>query len=182
MVGLNLSRNKLTGSIPLDIGRITNLNFLDFSRNRLSGGISTSLSELSHLGVLDLSYNNLSGKIPQTTQLLTFNESSYMGNPSLCGRPLVKSCPGDEAHHDPNYSVVDNGDAINNSDDNLITQGFYIAMGLGFFIAFWGIFGTILFNKSSRYAYFQVLNRVEDYVYVRVELMKSRLRKTSLNQ
>ncbi|KAG8368856.1 hypothetical protein BUALT_Bualt15G0090200 [Buddleja alternifolia] len=178
LVGLNLSRNKLTGSIPQDIGRMVSLNFLDFSRNHLSGGIPTSLSELNALGVLNLSYNNLSGKIPQVTHMTTFNELSYTGNPGLCGRPLIKSCPGDETIQDSKRTTSDNDD----SDDNFITQGFYIAMGLGFGIAFWGIFGTILFNRSSRHAYFQVLNRVEDYVHVRVELMKARLRRTPQNE
>ncbi|KAG8378721.1 hypothetical protein BUALT_Bualt07G0014700 [Buddleja alternifolia] len=178
LVGLNLSRNKLTGSIPQDIGRMMSLNFLDFSRNHLSGGIPSSLSELSFLGVLDLSYNYLSGKIPQETHMVTFNELSYTGNPGLCGRPLIKSCPGDETRQDPKHTANDNDD----SDDNFITQGFYIAMGLGFGIAFGGIFGTILFNRSSRHTYLQVLNRVEDYVYVRVELMKARLRRTPQNE
>ncbi|KAG8378694.1 hypothetical protein BUALT_Bualt07G0011900 [Buddleja alternifolia] len=178
LVGLNLSRNKLTGSIPQDIGRMMSLNFLDLSRNHLSGGVPTSLSELNGLGVLNLSYNNLSGKIPQDTHMVTFNELSYTGNPGLCGRPLIKSCPGDETRQDPKHTPSDDDD----SDDNFITQGFYIAMGLGFGIAFGGIFGTILFNRSSRHAYFQVLNRVEDYVYVRVELMKARLRRTPQNE
>ncbi|KAG8378692.1 hypothetical protein BUALT_Bualt07G0011700 [Buddleja alternifolia] len=178
LVGLNLSRNKLTGSIPQDIGRMVSLNFLDLSRNHLSGGVPTSLSELNGLGVLNLSYNNLSGKIPQDTHMVTFNELSYTGNPGLCGRPLIKSCPGDETRQDPKHTPSDDDD----SDDNFITQGFYIAMGLGFGIAFGGIFGTILFNRSSRHAYFQVLNRVEDYVYVRVELMKARLRRTPQNE
>ncbi|KAG8366843.1 hypothetical protein BUALT_Bualt16G0010000 [Buddleja alternifolia] len=178
LVGLNLSRNKLTGSIPQDIGRMMSLNFLDLSINHLSGGIPTGLSELSFLGVLNLSYNNLSGKIPQETHMTTFNELSYTGNPGLCGRPLIKSCPGDETIQDPKRTASDNDD----SDDHFITQGFYIAMGLGFGIAFGGIFGTILFNRSSRHAYFQVLNRVEDYVYVRVKLMKARLRRTPQNE
>ncbi|KAI3465863.1 hypothetical protein Pfo_022526 [Paulownia fortunei] len=149
-VGLNLSGNNLVGHIPENIGWLELLNFLDLSRNRLTGGIPTSLSRLGHLGVLNLSYNNLSGRIPFTTQILTFDESAYTGNLGLCGHPSLKPCPGDETNNqDPKFS----GD--NNLDDKLITQGFYIAMGLGFPFGFWGIVGTILLNKRLRLDFFQ---------------------------
>ncbi|PIN20844.1 Leucine-rich repeat protein [Handroanthus impetiginosus] len=172
LVGLNLSTNNLSGSIPRNIGELKSLNFLDFSRNHLLGNIPTSLGELSFLGVLNLSYNNLSGKIPPTTQLLTFNESSYMGNSGLCGLPLNKSCPGDESHQDSGNNEMGNGQ---NDDDEFISEGFYIALGLGFVVGFWGIFGTILLNKAMQCAFVKVSNIVEDFVYVRVELTKARL-------
>ncbi|GKD02309.1 putative leucine-rich repeat protein [Tanacetum coccineum] len=93
LTALNLSRNNLTWQIPQDIGRLRWLDFLDLSRNYLAGGIPTSLSQLTNLGVLDLSYNNLSGRIPTSTQLQSFDNSYYIGNPSLCGRPLSNPCP-----------------------------------------------------------------------------------------
>ncbi|KAG8381251.1 hypothetical protein BUALT_Bualt06G0103100 [Buddleja alternifolia] len=150
LVGLNISNNNLTGFIPRDIGEMKSLNFLDFSRNHLSGGIPTSVSDLNYLGVLDLSYNNLSGRIPQSNHALTFDASSYIENYGLCGKPLNKSCPGDESHGDPS-STVDGDDALKegeSEDEELITEGFYIAMALGFIVGFWGIFGTILLNKA----------------------------------
>ncbi|GKB08330.1 kinase-like domain-containing protein, partial [Tanacetum coccineum] len=72
-IGLNLSQNSLSGTIPLDIKNLKMLNILDLSSNNLSGTITSSLGEcvtsslssLGGLGVLDISQNNLSGKIPQ---------------------------------------------------------------------------------------------------------------------
>ncbi|KAL0318090.1 UNVERIFIED_CONTAM: hypothetical protein Sangu_2223300 [Sesamum angustifolium] len=159
LVGLNISWNNLIGPIPPDIGQLRSLNFLDFSRNHLSGGIPTSLGNLSHLGVLDLSYNNLSGRIPLNGQGLTFPASAYVGNTGLCGRPLNKSCPGDQ---DPNSEV--NGSNVikegESEDDRFITEGFYVTLGLGFIIGFWGILGTILLNKRFRYTFFQHLDAI----------------------
>ena len=70
------------------------LDYLDLSYNQFSGKIPTSLVEIYSLGFLDLSNNNLSGKIPTSTQLQSFNSSSYARNDGLCGDPLPK-CPED---------------------------------------------------------------------------------------
>ncbi|KAL2505557.1 disease resistance family protein/LRR family protein [Abeliophyllum distichum] len=94
LVFLNLSRNHLTGNIISNIGQMETLEWLDLSRNQLSGEIPNSLAVLHFLSVLDLSYNNLTGKIPLSTQLQSFNSSAYAGNNGLCGLPLVV-CPED---------------------------------------------------------------------------------------
>ncbi|KZV29545.1 hypothetical protein F511_00823 [Dorcoceras hygrometricum] len=179
LVTLNLSRNVLHGQIPQNISRLRYLNSLDLSRNHLSGSIPVGISELSSLGVLDLSYNNLSGRIPP--HFLSFDESAYAGNPGLCGYPILnKSCPGDRNEtnqQDPNFE--NDNDAMNNleHEDKFITRGFYICMVFGFITGFWMIFGTIILSKSARFAYFTLLNTVADFVYLRVELSKARLRR-----
>ncbi|KAL0400697.1 UNVERIFIED_CONTAM: Receptor-like protein EIX1 [Sesamum latifolium] len=175
LVGLNVSRNNLVGPIPTDIGELELLNFLDLSRNRLWGGIPNSLTHLSHLGVLDLSYNILSGRIPLSNQGLTFDEPAFEGNAGLCGLPLNKSCPGDESHQSPNSRVGGSDVEEEFEDDRFITGGFYISLGLGFVVGFWGIFGTILYNKTFRYAFFERWNTINDLVFVRIELNKARL-------
>ncbi|XP_073128061.1 receptor-like protein EIX2 [Henckelia pumila] len=174
LVALNLSRNNLTGFIPENIGLMKSLDSLDLSRNHLSGGIPTSLSELSFLGIMNLCYNYLSGKIP--LQLLKFDESSYRGNSGLCGRPILnKSCPGEDREINRQDSNFDD-DHGKHEDDEFITKGFYVCMGAGFVVGFWGIFGTILLNRSARFAYFKWLNTIGDFIYVKVELNKARLR------
>ncbi|CAI0383208.1 unnamed protein product, partial [Linum tenue] len=47
---------------------------------------------LTFLSVLNLSNNNLAGSIPTCRQLQTFDNTSYKGNPGLCGSPLAESC------------------------------------------------------------------------------------------
>ncbi|GAY52207.1 hypothetical protein CUMW_140140 [Citrus unshiu] len=67
------------------------LESIDFSINHLSGGIPQSMSSLTFLSHLNLSNNNLTGKIPSSTQLQSFDASSFVGN-DLCGAPLPRNC------------------------------------------------------------------------------------------
>jgi Leucine-rich repeat (LRR) protein len=88
---LNLSHNNFIGTIPKMIGGMDNMESLDLSNNKFCGEIPQSMSLLNFLGYLNLSCNNFDGKIPIGTQLQSFNASSYIGNPKLCGAPL-KNC------------------------------------------------------------------------------------------
>nr|GEX32192.1 receptor-like protein 12 [Tanacetum cinerariifolium] len=88
---LDLSRNGLTGSIPL-IGNLKDLQSLDLSVNKLTGRIPEQLTNLTSLSFLNVSYNHLSGRIPQGSRFQAFTELSYKGNAGLCGPPLKKSC------------------------------------------------------------------------------------------
>nr|GEU40940.1 hypothetical protein [Tanacetum cinerariifolium] len=74
LVGLNLSNNHLSGGIPENIGNMKALNSLDFSRNELIGMIPPSISALNFLSHLNLSNNNLSGRIPTGNQLETLSD------------------------------------------------------------------------------------------------------------
>ncbi|GJU22445.1 leucine-rich repeat protein [Tanacetum coccineum] len=174
LTALNLSRNNLTWQIPQDIGRLRWLDFLDLSRNHLAGGIPTSLSQLANLGVLDLSYNNLSGRIPTSTQLQSFDNSYYIGNPSLCGRPLSNPCPGDLVLQNPPSAVHND---VDGDQDKLITHGFYISLLIGLAFGFWGVYGTLVVRKSCRFAYFSVINDVKDWIYVMTAVNYARLKR-----
>ncbi|XP_021834161.1 receptor-like protein 12 [Prunus avium] len=142
---IDLSSNRLTGEIPSqitpEIGNLESLDSLDLSRNQIDGRIPTSLARIDRLSFLDLSYNNLSGKIPTGTQLQSFDPLDYAKNPELCGPPLKKMCA------DQNEQT----DLSNEEDkDEFITLGFYISLGIGFATGFWGVCGTLIFNRPWR--------------------------------
>ncbi|WJZ87771.1 hypothetical protein VitviT2T_007123 [Vitis vinifera] len=164
---LNLSCNNLMGSIPEKMGSMKALESLDLSRNHLSGEIPQSMKNLSFLSHLNLSYNNFSGRIPSSTQLQSFDAISYIGNAELCGVPLTKNCTEDE-----DFQGID---VIDENEEGSEIPWFYIGMGLGFIVGFWGVCGALLFKKAWRHAYFQFLYRVKDWVYVAIAIRLNRL-------
>ncbi|XP_050144092.1 receptor-like protein EIX2 isoform X8 [Malus sylvestris] len=169
LVSLNLSRNNLTGQITPKIGKLQSLDLLDLSNNQIHGTIPTSLFGISGLGKLDLSNNHLSGKIPMGSQLQTYEPSVFAGNPLLCGIPLQTCFP--EETTPAEQPVVKNQDEDN---DRFITTGFYVSLGLGFVVGFWGVCGSLIFDRSWRYTYFKLLNGLNDWLYVKVALLKQR--------
>ncbi|KAJ1413967.1 Leucine-rich repeat [Sesbania bispinosa] len=163
LANLNLSGNHLTGFIPNNIGHMEMLESLDLSRNHLRGRMPESFSNLTFLSYMNLSFNNLSGEIPLSTQLQSFDASTYVGNSGLCGLPLTNHCPGDETS--PTGSLDKH--VIDEDEDEFITLGFYVSLGLGFFVGFWGVCGTLVIKTSWRHAYFQFFNNMNDLIYVR---------------
>ncbi|XAR52857.1 Non-specific serine/threonine protein kinase [Bertholletia excelsa] len=71
---LLLSGNQFEGDIPSEMGRLKNILKLDMSRNNLSGVIPTEIGNCPSLAYLDLSQNQLSGPIPaQISQIRILN-------------------------------------------------------------------------------------------------------------
>ena len=62
---LNLDWNwGLTGEIPPELGKLTNLEMLRLTGNRLTGEIPSELGDLANLEGLWLGGNGLTGEIP----------------------------------------------------------------------------------------------------------------------
>ncbi|KAK9127413.1 hypothetical protein Syun_016210 [Stephania yunnanensis] len=146
---LNLSINQLTGRIPEKIGSMQRLEVLDLSRNQLSGSIPPSISALNSLNHLNLSSNNLSGRIPSGYQLQTLPDPSiYAGNPGLCGAPLKDCATHPDIH------------GLNHEEDKEDWLPFFISMSIGFVVGFWSVCGSLLLNKSWRYAFFRFIDNM----------------------
>lgn len=82
---LRLGENQLSGTVPaFGDSSPHRLAFLDLSGNKLSGTIPQSLGKLSSLRLLDLSFNNLTGYLPSELSKLTEMKSINLGhNPGL---------------------------------------------------------------------------------------------------
>ena len=80
---LNLNGNKLSGEIPAQLGRLTNLEYLYLALNKLSGTIPAELGRLANLQKLYLSKNELSGEIPVELGDLTTLQSLYLDENEL---------------------------------------------------------------------------------------------------
>ncbi|GMN64299.1 hypothetical protein TIFTF001_033378 [Ficus carica] len=65
---------------------------LDLNHNKITGSIPVGLTAVNNLQHLNVSYNRLCGKIPVGGALQGFDFTTYFHNRCLCGAPLVKSC------------------------------------------------------------------------------------------
>ncbi|CAN6271466.1 unnamed protein product [Urochloa humidicola] len=102
---LNFSSNSLSGEIPPQICSLTNLQVLDLSNNLLTGAIPLALSNLHFLSAINVSNNDLEGPIPTGNQFSTFTNSSFGGNPKLCGIIVDRRCELAEAPPVPTLST-----------------------------------------------------------------------------
>uniref|UniRef100_A0ACD5TYB9 Uncharacterized protein n=1 Tax=Avena sativa TaxID=4498 RepID=A0ACD5TYB9_AVESA len=170
LTSLNLSSNQLVGKIPNLIGDLKQLESLDLSYNELSGEIPSGLSDLTYMSHLNLSYNNLSGPIPLGRQLQALDNQIdiYIGNPGLCGYPLSKNC----STHDTEQSV--------HEDANHVSP-LYLGMSIGFVVGLWTVFCTMLLRRTWASAYFQIIDKLYDEVYVRVAIAWARMAKKTHN-
>ncbi|KAL6838519.1 hypothetical protein ACP4OV_031764 [Aristida adscensionis] len=165
MFGIDLSSNKLSGEIPLEIGNLSHVkslnlsnNFfngqipatlrnmsaiesLDLSHNELSGQIPRDLTLLRWLEVFSVAYNNLSGCIPDSSQFGSFGMDSYQGNKNLQNVCSASSGSGATAPEDM-------GEA---SDDPVL----YVVSAASFVVAFWV---TVAFSFCHPYGRSVMLN------------------------
>lgn len=80
-----------------------------------------------------------------------------MGNPELCGTPLIEKCNHDEAPGGDTKLMA------NDDEGSELMECFYMGMGVGFATGFWIVFGSLLFKRTWRHAYFNFLYDVKDW-------------------
>ncbi|MBT8145388.1 MAG: hypothetical protein KJN90_00965, partial [Gammaproteobacteria bacterium] len=85
VIELDLMSNNLVGTIPPELGNLTNLELLRLASNNLTGGIPSELGNISTLRQLDVSFNLLAGSIPaelanpMDLDLLLVNDNQLSG-------------------------------------------------------------------------------------------------------
>ena len=82
---LNLAYNEFTGAIPTGIGALSDLRILYLNNNRISGGIPAELGRLSALEELVLGPSNLGGPIPSSLGKLENLELLFIPFSDLTG-------------------------------------------------------------------------------------------------
>ncbi|XP_051124937.1 LRR receptor-like serine/threonine-protein kinase GHR1 [Andrographis paniculata] len=119
---LDLSRNRLTGSIPEVTAQFLRLNYLNLSHNSLTDTLPKVLTVFPKLTVLDLGFNQLRG--PLLTSLLT---SSTLNELHLGSNNLSGSIDFSPLSNDSNLHVVD---LSNNQLSGYFPNGFNSFAGL----------------------------------------------------
>ena len=90
LIALDLSGNRLSGEIPPELGRLTDLKGISFSGNQLTGEIPPELGNLTNLEGLNLQGNQLTGQIPGALGNLI-----NLANLSLQGNQLTGQIPAE---------------------------------------------------------------------------------------
>ncbi|KAF4357532.1 hypothetical protein G4B88_026911 [Cannabis sativa] len=85
LVTLNLGNNLLNGSIPYSICELESLDNLDLSRNKFSGKMPHCWKESQIVTVINFSYNKLLGTIPSSMGNLFSLKWLHMNNNNLNG-------------------------------------------------------------------------------------------------
>ena len=85
VIGLGLDDNRLSGSMPPELGNLANLELLWLSGNQLSGTIPVELGDLVSLQSLNLDDNLLNGSIPPELGNLANLELLWLSDNQLSG-------------------------------------------------------------------------------------------------
>nr|AMM42960.1 LRR-RLK [Vernicia montana] len=80
-----MDKNRISGEIPAELGKLTQLGVLTLDSNDLSGMIPIELENLSMLFMLNLSNNHLTGAVPQSLGNLSNLESLDLSDNKLSG-------------------------------------------------------------------------------------------------
>nr|TKS10904.1 hypothetical protein D5086_0000079690 [Populus alba] len=86
LVSMDLSSNRLSGSIPKEIFSLSSLSAtLNLSSNQLTGSLPQEIKGLENVAAVDFSHNHLSGSIPDTIGSWKSLEKLFMENNMFSG-------------------------------------------------------------------------------------------------
>ncbi|XP_019166701.1 PREDICTED: probably inactive leucine-rich repeat receptor-like protein kinase At5g48380 [Ipomoea nil] len=86
---LDLSSNRFSGEIPLELANCTYLNVLKLDNNQLTGQIPLQIGQLGRMKDFSVANNRLSGPVPHFTGNYSAPADNYANNLGLCGAPLA---------------------------------------------------------------------------------------------
>jgi len=113
---LGLYSNQLTGLIPPEIGNLTNLTYLSLWDNQLSGEIPLSITELTNLTYLNLVYNQLTGEILSEIGSMTNLTLLGLAYNDLTGEIPSEVCALIESNNLTMSWILDGNNLINTCD------------------------------------------------------------------
>ena len=82
---IELHQNELSGSLPVDIFHLENIERLAVQSNSLTGLIPTDFDNLQNAAFISLSHNSFKGRIPQEIKSLSKLEFLHLHNNLLTG-------------------------------------------------------------------------------------------------
>ena len=106
----------ITGSIPPELGNLTQLTDLDFHNNQLSGDIPTELNNLINLERVFFFTNNLTGSIPSNWASINSLERLFLNDNKLSGTVSDFSSSPNLIH----ISIIDNLFQFGDFEDQFI--------------------------------------------------------------
>uniref|UniRef100_A0A0E0KMB4 Leucine-rich repeat-containing N-terminal plant-type domain-containing protein n=1 Tax=Oryza punctata TaxID=4537 RepID=A0A0E0KMB4_ORYPU len=153
---LNLSHNKLVGSIPDTFMYLREMESMDLSHNHLNGSVPVELADLSFLSFFSIAYNNLSGEIPFESQFCTLNGTAFEGNENLCGEIVDKICP---MNWNRSHDSDDEMHQLLSTDTMDMPLIYWSFVAGSFAIGFWGIIALLIWNTACRSRLCSVMDR-----------------------
>jgi len=113
LTALSLHTNQLTGEIPSEIGNLMNLSELNLQDNQLTGEIPVEIGNLTNLTNLRLYNNQLTGEIPSEIGQLTNLTYLYLYNNQLTGEIPPEVCDLIENNNLDMLDILDGNNIIN---------------------------------------------------------------------
>ncbi|XP_023891100.1 receptor-like protein 33 [Quercus suber] len=140
----NNFKGEIPGHVPPSLGNLTNLEWLDLSSNKLTSEISIQLVDIKSLAILNLSENYHFGQIPQGKQFNTFKNDSYNGNLGLCGFPMTKACGNDKGPPPPPSTIQEDYLKFENGFHWKV-----VLLGYGYGFVFGLVLGYLVFSSEK---------------------------------
>uniref|UniRef100_O65440-2 Isoform 2 of Leucine-rich repeat receptor-like serine/threonine-protein kinase BAM3 n=1 Tax=Arabidopsis thaliana TaxID=3702 RepID=O65440-2 len=140
---LDLSHNQISGQIPVQISQIRILNYLNVSWNSFNQSLPNELGYMKSLTSADFSHNNFSGSVPTSGQFSYFNNTSFLGNPFLCG---FSSNPCNGSQNQSQSQLLNQNNARSRGE---ISAKFKLFFGLGL-LGFFLVFVVLAVVKNRR--------------------------------